>query len=462
MVPLQRANLLEETPKPRIRQTAIALGAGVLLLGAAVATYIVQPRGFGSGHIISRVFQFFEDPILECPIGQAHKLVFLDGPLCVPVPRKTMRLASEWWYQNGTAVYIQPDGTVVTAGSNVDSEQSPLAPGTKVVEVDAGGGSFIYLTQDRQVFAVGHNGLGTMENRGQGALGVGDITSLRIAPPQAVVGLPPESHVFSIAAGFQHYLFLLEDGRVFGVGNNDFNQLGLPIAGVASPVLVFSKCSAIAASGSASFCLQSDGSVLMTGGLLYYNEAFSGGAPVLQYMLPTEVSRGLEKVHAIAATSNADSVLFIHVDGSVSGMGVNRGGELGLGDLKPRTVPTLIPCSSLTNVVAATLGTTWVLADFWTYHGFAIFMDKDGTVFGSGYNANNQLGSLSNSSVPTIIPELRGKRIVYFAAGSGDATFLEEGGSLLVAGANTDGELLVSGQNVAPISGVKSVKVKVP
>lgn len=466
MVQLQEAPLVEElnesldTSIRKFRRTKIGLG-GLCVLVAAAVLFLVQPNIIRNGHGVHEAVQLHQDIDPECPVGYAPKLNFLDGEACVPVPRKTMSLASEWWYQNGTAVYIKPDGTVITAGSNVDSEMTPLPQGTKVVEVSAGGGFLLYLTQDKQVLAVGHNGIGPMLNQGQGSLGVGDNTSLNIVTPKAVLGLPADSSVHAIAAGFQHSLFLLEDGRVFGVGNTDFNQLGPTTGGATSPVLVFPKCTAIAASGSASFCLRQDGTVLMTGALNYYDAVFENGAPVLQYMVPTEVTRGLDKVHAIATTSNADSVLFIHVDGSVSGMGINSGGELGVGDQHARTVPTPIPCSVLKHVVAATIGTTWVLNDYWTYNGFALLMDEDGQIYGTGFNANNQMGSLLNSTSPTAIPELRGKRIVSFSAGSSDAAFLEEDGSLLVAGANTDGGLLISGQNV-PFTQVPDIKVQLP
>ena len=116
----------------------------------------------------------------------------------------------------------------------------------------------------------------------------------------------------------------------------------------------------------------------MTGSLNFYPNPvvypqFPNGLDVVKYFVPTVLT--MKPVSSIAAAVQGDQVFFIHTvgplspsalpsalwtlakvyfsfgtrvsqlhtcgteDGSVSGMGYNSAGELGLGDFRPRTFP---------------------------------------------------------------------------------------------------------------------------
>lgn len=432
-----------------------ALAAGGLLMSAGLLTG-ASKLGFKAGGLLG-LSQDLGDckacSSVVCPVGKRHIQFFdeagtwsLDpSECCTPVSRKTVALAADSDLVSRTGVYLKPDGTVIALGSNAAGNLNPLPAGKKVVEVAAGAFFTLYLTDDGKVFSIGQND--------RGELGHGVFTANETVAKE-VIGLPRK--VVSIAAGWHFSLFLLDDGRVFGTGaaGLGWGQLGLLHKNVATPVQVFEQCSAIFASDEASFCLKGDGTVEMTGALLLWpkepQEFAENGTALVTYHVPTKLD--VCEVSTIATSNSADSVFFIRYDGSVYGMGTNVGGPLGLGDNKPRTRPVALP-DSVKNIVAGSAGTDPIDGDATDgYRDFSILVDKDGKVYGAGSNARKQLGSLAANGnfKHSLIPELKGIFVVGAAGGASDAAFIKKDGTLLVAGANSNGELSVTGTDVAP------------
>ena len=141
---------------------------------------------------------------------------------------------------NHTLVILQ-DGTVRAFGNNTSGQlgdgtltqrQTPMTVIglADVKAVAAGGyngnmGFSLALTQSGEVYSWGFNG--------QGQLGLNDTTN-RVTPTK----IPTLSGVKSIAAGSNHSLFLLNDGRVFFCGNNGAGGSSLLPVEVVSPLLV--------------------------------------------------------------------------------------------------------------------------------------------------------------------------------------------------------------------------------
>lgn len=424
-----------------------ALAAGSLVLSAGLLTG-ASKFGFNPAFIISKDAADKVCRGVSCPVGMRLVQSF-DGPAtwnddvlecCTAVSPKTISLgfAATAEAEAGLGIYLKPDGTTVTLGNNDDGALAPHPPGVKAVEVSAGGGFTLSVTTDGKVFSVGNNSYGQL---GRG------LFSKKETSPKEVIGLP--SKVVSVASGWTHSLFLLDDGRVFGAGDasQGFGQLGLVYVNQSTPVLVFDKCSSIFASTFGSYCLKGDGTVEMVGSMVDYPPEFPRGTPVVEYRVPTKLD--VCDVSTIGATVADDDVLFVHVDGSVSAMGPNPGGPLGLGDDKPRTRPVALP-DCVQNIVAATVGYDGTAED--NYPSYSLLVDKDGAVYGAGANFAKQLGSLAAKGTfkHTLIPELKGKNIVSVSAGYQSAAFLAKDGSLLVAGGNAAGELPVSGQHVLP------------
>lgn len=66
-------------------------------------------------------------------------------------------------------------------------------------------------------------------NTRHGQLGLGGIDDEIVSEPRANKNFPGESRrqrVVEIACGYNHTLFLLDDGTVYSCGNNDYEQLG--------------------------------------------------------------------------------------------------------------------------------------------------------------------------------------------------------------------------------------------
>lgn len=59
-----------------------------------------------------------------------------------------------------------------------------------------------------------------------GQLGLGGIEEELITNPVENKYFDKSKRLKQIACGYNHTLFLLEDGTVFSCGNNDFEQLG--------------------------------------------------------------------------------------------------------------------------------------------------------------------------------------------------------------------------------------------
>ena len=84
----------------------------------------------------------------------------------------------------------------------------------KVIHIGAGGSTSLAITAKGEVFTWGWNGHGQL----------GDGTTLQSLIPNRVLGVPRKA--VSIAAGVTHSLVLLENGEVFGWGENNNGQLG--------------------------------------------------------------------------------------------------------------------------------------------------------------------------------------------------------------------------------------------
>jgi alpha-tubulin suppressor-like RCC1 family protein len=134
------------------------------------------------------------------------------------------------------------------------------------------------------------------------------------------------TNVTAIAAGWNHSLFLKDDGSLWAMGNNAFGQLGdgsLDSVGINSPEkIVASGVTAIAAGRGHSLFLRSDGSLWAIGD---NGDGQLGDGTVDAQIFP-------EKIVASGVTSIAAGEyhsVFLKSDGSFWGMGHNDNGELG-------------------------------------------------------------------------------------------------------------------------------------
>jgi alpha-tubulin suppressor-like RCC1 family protein len=223
------------------------------------------------------------------------------------------------------SLFLKGDGSLWGMGANYDGQ---LGDGTynntnkpeqivssNITAIAAGVLHSLFLKSDGSLWGMGDNELGQL----------GDGTYTTNAPyginqPEQIV----TSNVTAIAAGNAHSLFLKSDGSLWGMGFNEFGQLGdstfnntdLP------EMIVCSNVTAIAAGGLHSLFLKSDGSLW---GMGWNQYGQLGDGTFNNTNLPEQIVAG--DVRAIAAGS--DYSFFLKSIGSLWAMGGNTQGQLG-------------------------------------------------------------------------------------------------------------------------------------
>jgi alpha-tubulin suppressor-like RCC1 family protein len=255
----------------------------------------------------------------------------------------------------------------------------------------------------------------------------------------AAVLLPFTSHaqpVTKIAAGSDFTLFLLGDGSLWGMGDNEFGQLRDGNAeNILMPKLVLDG-GVTAIAGGADYSL-----FLMSGSSLWglgQNDAgqLGDGTTTDQHTPEMIVSSG---VTAIAAGEGHS--LFIKKHGSPGinqtielwAMGENFYGQLGDGTTIGRTSPVRIesanPSTGGAIVIAIAVGDQ-----------HSLFLKNDGSLWAMGGNSYGQLGDGTTSNA--VSPEqIVASGVTAVAAGSSHSLFLKSDGSLWAMGFNQHGQL---------------------
>ena len=260
-----------------------------------------------------------------CQVGIGGQNLFSEEPTLINGITKVSTVST------GQSLYAAVDsvGKVYTWGFSTDgalgrpSNQTNASPEVitalpEAQEIVIGDNFMIALTKDQRVYGWGSNSAGQ--------LGLGHLNL--VSSPEPIALSPKIKHV---AVGSTHVLALTIDGNVFGWGSNHFGQVGLSQA------------------------VQKN------------NEGFSAKPKPIAFP---------EKITAIAAGMHYS--LALTASGKVYAWGWNGFGQLGLGDLKSRNTPTLIPNLYGVRAIAAGEG-----------HALAIGKKQ---LFGWGSNESGQLG----------------------------------------------------------------------
>ena len=257
--------------------------------------------------------------------------------------------------------------------------------GKKIVAMSMGNGFGVAATEDGALWTWGNN------LRGQ--LGRSTKATPHQPPGKAMLTLPANVTIVSVAAGVDHALLARSDGKVMAWGRNDSRELGDgTTAEQLAPHEVPGLTDVIAVSagtgssgkgvieGGWSLALKSDGTVWGFG-----SNAFSAlSLPILQdptYGTPTQLP--LQNVKAIAAGYDQGYALL--KDGTVRAWGESFDG--GLGNDTCQDGPLATPASvlgasgALDNVVAVSAG-----------HQYGVAARTDGTLWGWGNDSSGQLG----------------------------------------------------------------------
>jgi alpha-tubulin suppressor-like RCC1 family protein len=308
---------------------------------------------------------------------------------------------------DGHSLLLKSDGSLWAVGENVwgqlgdgnddidgtNSFEEILFNG--VIAIAAGDSHSLFLKSDGSLWVMGANFNGQL----------GDGTYNSTNRPEQIVA----SNVVAIAAGAYHSLFLKSDGSLWAMGYNGSGQLGdgTSGSGVQTNIpeeIVSNGVMAIAAGGSHSLFLKSDGS-LWAMGYNYYGQLGDGAN--FDTNLPEMIVPG----GVMAISSGYDHSLFLESDGSLWAMGDNQHGELGDGAsglYNQAYRPEKIISNGVTAIAAG------------AYH--SLFLKSDGSLWAMGINSSGELGDGTYNSInrpEQIVPD-----ILFFASPTFGQMFL--------------------------------------
>ena len=313
-----------------------------------------------------------------------------------------------------------------------------------VISIAAGGQHNLALKSDGRVWAWGRNSEGQL----------GDGTTTQRNTPVQVSGL---NDVVAIAGGGSHTIALKSDGTVWTWGrNNSGGQLGdgtttqrnTPVQVCDSGAIpscsslnqnVLSNVVAIAAGGSHSIALKSDGTVWTWG----FNAVGQLGVGPGIHLIPIQVSAVTD---VVAIAGGNEHTIVLKSDGTVFTWGRNFDGQLGIGTFSSG-FSTPVQVSGLTDVVAIAGG---------AWHN--IVLKNDGTVFTWGRNFEGQLGDGTHNYSPAPVQVIGLANVAAIAGGGFHTITQKSDGAVHTWGKNFFGQL---GDGIAGINSKSTTPIQV-
>jgi alpha-tubulin suppressor-like RCC1 family protein/phosphodiesterase/alkaline phosphatase D-like protein len=345
--------------------------SGQLGSGASVTTARVPTAVDASGVLRGRA-------ILAVANGARHSVALgADGALAAWGSSESGQLGD-----GGTTYRYEP----------VWVNQSGVLAGKRVVAVGAGTLHSLALCADGTLATWGYNNYGTLGNQ----------TSVSSSVPVLVdaTGVLASLRVTAIAAGGYHNLALCADGSLVAWGRNSTGQLGnnslanstVPVRVDQSGALAGKRITAIAAGGSHSLVLCSDGT-LAAWGANDKNQLGDNGS--FASMVPVLVRKGSLAGKVVTAIAAGDSHSVVRcADGTLAAWGSNASGQLG----NNSGVNGRIPGGVLATGALAGKAITRIAAG--EAHSLAV--GADGTLVAWGSNAYGQLGN--DTTTPSLVP----------------------------------------------------------
>ncbi|MBP8963162.1 MAG: hypothetical protein KBG39_09470, partial [Opitutaceae bacterium] len=302
-------------------------------------------------------------------------------------------------------------------------------------------------------------------NYGQLGLGSSDTAahSLPVFVPNT--GVLAGKTVVALAVGGGHTLALTSEGKVYAWGRNEAGQVGNGTTDSPTPVEVIglgvpetTKVVAIAAGGSHSVALDSDGHVYSWGWNNYgqLGSDTPSGSSYSRSTTPAaakvDSSSALHGKTVVGIAAGMNYTLALCSDGTLAAWGYNNYGQLGNGTSTGSATPT--PVAVVRDIGSALHGKTVVAMAAGSRHSAALC--SDGTVATWGQSGSGELGDgttgdgMSRSTIPVAVKAdsssaLHGKTVVGVALGASHALALcaDGDGALSLAswGMNNYGQL---------------------
>ena len=296
------------------------------------------------------------------------------------------------------------------------------------------------LGNDHTLILTSNNKLYVSGNNQYGQLGLGD-NEKRSTLTEVSSDYYNNKTIKQIAAGGNHSLILTEDGEVYAFGRNDKGQLGLGDRNDRNvPTKLNSsnydnkKIIQVSIGTAHSLILTEDGKIYSFGD---NSTGQLGLGNVLGKIVPTKIDSshyGNKKIVQVIA-GGAHSFILTE-GGEVYAFGNNGFGRLGLGDSNIRKFPTKIDSSHYGDkkIVQVIAGGA---------HSFVVTEDND--IYAFGYNGNGQLGlnDTTSRNTPTKLDSTNydNKTIAQITAGGYHTLIRTTDGEVYAFGNNNFGQL---------------------
>ena len=273
-----------------------------------------------------------------------------------------------------------------------------------------------------------------------GELGNNDTTNSAVAVDVTVSAALEGKIVTMVAAGGTHSLALCSDGSMSTWGYNSYGQLGngstasrnVPGPVTVSPALT-GKTVVSVASGNHNLTLCADGT-LVAWGYNYNGQLGNGGTSSSSIPVQVLATGALAGKTVVAAAVGDSHSLALCSDGTLAAWGNNASGQLGNNSTSSSTTPVAVNTTGLLadkTVIAIAAGGSGNMA-----------LCSDGTLAGWGSGLGN--GGNTFSKVPVVMDtsgSLSGKFVTAITAGTGHRMALCSDGTLAAWGANNYGQL---------------------
>ena len=288
-----------------------------------------------------------------------------------------------------------------------------------IADVAAGYNHSLFTKADGTIWGYGLND--------SGQLGVGNYSTSVLLTARQVLNM---GDCREIDAGYEHSIFLKNDGSVWGSGSGLLGQLGETVTDTTNtPIQIIGLEGIIkmSAGGYHNLFLKNDGSVWGCG-TNDSNQLGTGDPETLTYPTPLQLD---ESYDFIRISANLNHSLFLKSDETVWGCGSNQYGQLGTDFAITTGVSVISQIIDINDVIDIKAGLN-----------HSLFLKKDGTVWSCGSNEAGQLGTATEQeSSYTIVQVSNILSGVQIAAGDFHNLFLQTDGTLWACGINDRGQL---------------------